>query len=112
VSVFDTQCPDGEANLWLEPSNVLAHNQEVRSKSTSGVEVSNVSPHGFWLLIGGDGLFVLFSEFPWFRDASNSQIGYVDLPPPEHRYWPDPDVDLAVASRRNPDHFSWGCHSH
>jgi hypothetical protein len=42
-------------------------------KSTSRVEVSNVSPHGFRLLLGGDELFVPFSEFPWFRDASIRQ---------------------------------------
>jgi hypothetical protein len=36
-------------------------------ESTSPVEVSNISPHGFWLLLGDEELFVPFSEFPWFQ---------------------------------------------
>lgn len=43
-------------------------------KLTSGVEVANVSPHGFWLLLGSEELFVPFSSFPWFRDATIAQI--------------------------------------
>jgi hypothetical protein len=31
------------------------------------VEVTNVSKHGFWLLLGDEELFVPFSEFPWFK---------------------------------------------
>ena len=38
--------------------------------TTSPVEVTNISPHGFWLLLGERELFISFDEFPWFRDAS------------------------------------------
>lgn len=72
---------------------------------TSSVEVSNVSPHGFWLLIGGDELFVSFEKFPWFRDASIAQLTHVELPSPRNLRWPDLDVDLAVESIRNPEKF-------
>jgi hypothetical protein len=74
-------------------------------KSTSGVEISNVSPHGFWLLLGEEELFVPFSEFPWFRDATIGAIGNVELPSPSHLYWPDLDIDLAVESIRDPAKF-------
>ena len=37
-----------------------------RGRSTSVVEVANVSPHGFWLLIGDRDRFVPFAQFPWF----------------------------------------------
>jgi len=74
-------------------------------KSTSGVEISNVSPHGFWLLLVAEELFVPFSEFPWFRDATIGQISRVELPSASHLYWPDLDIDLAVGSIRNPASF-------
>lgn len=73
--------------------------------STSAVEVANVSPHGFWLLIGGDELFVPFDKFPWFRDASIAQLAQVELPSPHHLHWPALDIDLAVDSIRHPEKF-------
>jgi len=33
-------------------------------KSTSGAEVTNISGHGFWLLVDDEELFVSFKEFP------------------------------------------------
>ena len=72
---------------------------------TSGVEVANVSPHGFWLLLGEEELFVKFSSFPWFRDATIAQLTNVQLPSIRHLYWPDLDVDLAVESIRDPKAF-------
>jgi hypothetical protein len=74
-------------------------------KNTSGVEVPNVSPHGFWLLVGSEELFVPFDQFPWFRDATIGQITKVELPSNSHLYWPQLDVDLAVESIRHPDLF-------
>jgi hypothetical protein len=74
-------------------------------ESTSAVEVSNISPHGFWLLLGSEELFVPFAEFPWFRDATVRQIGRVERPTAEHLYWPDLDIDLSVASIRDPKAF-------
>lgn len=74
-------------------------------KGTSDVEVSNVSPHGFWLLLGAEELFVPFAQFPWFRDATISQITHVELPSAHHLYWPDLDIDLAVDSIRHPEQF-------
>lgn len=72
---------------------------------TSGVEISNVSPHGFWLLLGAEELFIPFAEFPWFRDASIRQISHVELPSANHLYWPELDIDLAVESIRDPKKF-------
>ena len=74
-------------------------------QSTSGVEVTNVSPHGFWLLLGDEELFASFKDFPWFRDAPIAQLCNVQLPAPHHLYWPDLDIDLAVESIRNPSKF-------
>lgn len=76
-----------------------------RGKSTSAVEITNVSPHGFWLLIGEDESFVPFKEFPWFREAIIAELTNVELPSTHHLYWPDLDVDLAVESLDHPERY-------
>ncbi len=76
-----------------------------RGRNTLGVEVTNVSSHGFWLLIGENERFVSFKAFPWFRDASIAQLTNVKLASPHHLYWPDLDVDLAVDSLDHPDRY-------
>lgn len=65
-------------------------------------EVTNVSRHGFWLLLGDEEMFVPFSEFPWFAQAPIGKLMNVELPQPHHLYWPELDVDLDVESIRNP----------
>jgi hypothetical protein len=74
-------------------------------KRTSAPEVTNVSRHGSWLLLGGRELFSPFETFPWFRDAPIAKLVHVRLPSPEHLYWPDLDVDLAVESIEHPERF-------
>lgn len=73
--------------------------------STSPVEVTNISGHGFWLLLNGEELFLPFAEFPWFRDAPVGKILNVTLPFPNHLYWPELDIDLSVESLRRPENF-------
>ena len=72
---------------------------------TFAVEVTNVSPHGFWLFVGERELFVPFKKFPWFLEASVREITNVQLPSPHHLYWPDLDIDLAVESIEHPEHY-------
>jgi hypothetical protein len=67
--------------------------------------VTNVSKHGFWLLIRDQEVFAPFAEFPWFRDAPIGHLLNVQLPSPHHLYWPDLDVDLAVDSLFHPERF-------
>jgi hypothetical protein len=76
-----------------------------RGKRTSVVEVTNLSKHGFWLLIDARELFAPFEAFPWFRQASVDQILNVEMPGPNHLFWPDLDIDLAVDSIENPAAF-------
>jgi len=75
------------------------------STTISAVEVTNVSKHGFWLLIQEQEIFVPFNDFPWFRDAPIGQLLNVELPSPRHLYWPDLDIDLAVESLFRPNRF-------
>ncbi len=76
-----------------------------RGRSTSAVEVTNISPHGFWLLIGEKERFVSFKEFPWFREATIAALTSVELPSPHHLHWPELDIDLAVDSLDYPERY-------
>lgn len=70
--------------------------------ATLAVEVTHVSRHGFWLLLGEEELLVPFTEFPWFRQATIDQLLNVERPTADHLYWPQLDVDLSVQSVRDP----------
>jgi hypothetical protein len=74
-------------------------------KRTSAVEVSNVSKHGFWLLIADTERFIPFVDFPWFKNAPIGQLLNVESASPRHLYWPDLDIDLAVESIDHPEQF-------
>jgi hypothetical protein len=76
-----------------------------RGQSTSAAEVTNVSVHAFWLLLADEELFVPLVQFPWFRNATIGAITHIEWPSPNHLYWPDLDIDLAVESLRHPERF-------
>jgi hypothetical protein len=76
-----------------------------RGKSISSVEVTNVSPTGFWLLLEGRELFLSFKHFPWFRKAQIDQLCQVEAPSPHHLYWPKLDIDIAVESIHRPSRY-------
>ncbi|HEU0189505.1 MAG TPA: DUF2442 domain-containing protein [Gallionella sp.] len=73
--------------------------------STSQAEITHVSKHGFWLLLADEELFLPFTDFPWFRDATIEQICEVEWPTENHLFWPSLDIDLAVESIHNPSAF-------
>src|SRR5262245_24284932 len=74
-------------------------------KHTSKVEVTNVSKHGFRLIIGEREVFLSFDHFPWFKECPIGRILNVELPHPQHLYWPDLDIDIAVESIDYPERF-------
>ncbi len=78
--------------------------------STLGPEVTNVSQHGFWLLVGQEELFLPFDQFPWFRDAPIGKLVRVEQPSAQHVYWPELDIDLSVESIRHPERFPLVAH--
>ena len=82
-----------------------------RGAGTSEVEVTNISSHGFWLWLGGRELFVPFSEFPWFRDASVAKLTTVEWPGEDHLYWPELDIDLSITSIEAPQNFPLKFHA-
>lgn len=72
---------------------------------TSEVEVTNISKHGFWILIDERELFLPFDEFPWFEQAPVRAILQVERPSAQHLYWPAIDVDLTVDSIEHPEKY-------
>lgn len=73
--------------------------------ATSEAEVSQVSRHGLWLLLEEGEFFLPFEKFPWFARGSVAGVLNVQRLSEDHLYWPDLDVDLSVASVRDPDRF-------
>jgi Protein of unknown function (DUF2442) len=72
---------------------------------TSQPEVTNISRHGFWLLLDERELFLPFAEYPWFKQAPVEAILRLQQPRPGHLYWPDLDVDLSVDSIEHPERY-------
>ena len=73
--------------------------------ATSQAEVTNISRHGFWLLLDERELFLPFDEYPWFKRAPVEAILRLDRPQPDHLHWPDLDVDLSVDSIEHPERY-------
>lgn len=76
-----------------------------RGAGTSAVEVTNISKHGFWLLIDDQEVFLPFETFPWFREAPVGKLIHVELPSVNHLYWPELDIDLEVESVFHPERY-------
>ena len=74
-------------------------------ESASTAEVTNVSQHGFWLLLDEEERFLPFAQFPWFAEASIAQLSKVERPLPHHLYWPELDIDLHLESIDSPEAF-------
>ena len=72
---------------------------------TSEVEVTNISRHGFWILLRDRELFLSFEEFPWFKNAPISAILNVEWLQLRHLYWPDLDIDLDIESIEHPEKY-------
>jgi hypothetical protein len=72
---------------------------------TLDAEVTNISAHGFWVLLGSEELAVPYAPFPWFKKATVEQILAVERPTENHLYWPLLDIDLSVESLRCPEAF-------
>ncbi len=74
-------------------------------KNTSRAEVTNISEHGFWMLINGSEYFLPFEKFPWFADATIKQISHFEIQGEGHVYWADLDIDLSIKIIENPDNY-------
>ena len=74
-------------------------------EDTSTTEVTHVSSHGVWLLVGKREFFLAYEDFPWFKEAKLKDILQVEQPTPGHFYWPVLDVDLGLETIEHPERF-------
>ncbi len=75
---------------------------QMLGKNISDVEILNISNHGIWIFINNNEHFLSFKEYPWFKNASITQIYNFQLIHEQHLYWPDLDIDLELNSIINP----------
>ena len=68
-------------------------------------EVTHISPHGIWVLVGQKEYLLSFADYPWFAEAKISQIHNLELLHGSHLRWPDLDVDIDLPSLENPDAY-------
>lgn len=74
-------------------------------KSISKPEITNISEHGFWIFLKNKEYFLSFYNYPWFKDATVSQISDVELIHNHHLYWPKLDVDLTTEILEHPEKY-------
>ncbi len=72
---------------------------------TSGIEVTDISPHGIWVLARGEEIFLSYEAFPWFKRGTVEAVLNVEEQSPGHYYWPDLDIDLGIDSMRDPARY-------
>lgn len=72
----------------------------------SPIEVIQVTRHGLWLAVADAEYFLDFKHFPWFREATIGAVCEVEEVAPGHFFWPQLDVDLDLASIREPGKIS------
>lgn len=74
-------------------------------EDTSTLEVTHVSSHAVWLLVGQREFFLPYDDFPWFKEAKLKDILKVEQPTPGHFYWPVLDIDLGLETIEHPERF-------
>jgi len=71
----------------------------------SEIEITHISKYGLWLLLNESELFMSFTDFPWFRNATIATIQDVEYQHQQHLYWPQLDIDISVESVKHPERF-------
>ena len=74
-------------------------------RRTLRAEITNISEHGFWILLAGKEYFLPYEKYPWFKDAKISSVLNVRQFHSHHLYWPDLDVDLTTEILNNPGNY-------
>ena len=80
-------------------------NSTVHGIPSSGVEITNISSHGLWLLSKDHEYFLSYDDFPWFKNVLVGKILNIEEPSPGHFYWPDLDVDIGVDTIEHPERY-------
>ncbi len=78
---------------------------EITGINTSDIEVTNISTHGFWILVKNKEYFLPFDKFSWFKKAKLEEILDVELLHDFHLYWPKLDIDLEISIIESPEKY-------
>jgi len=76
-----------------------------RGTRISDVEVSGITPNGIWLFVQGREHFLSYADYPWFAEATVTQIHNVELLHEVHLHWPELDVDVELAALACPRQY-------
>jgi hypothetical protein len=79
--------------------------QKLGKSISQKIEVLGISQFGVWILVKEREYLLSFNEYPWFKNATMSQIYNVQLLYQKHLHWPDLDVDLEIDSLTFPDRY-------
>lgn len=71
----------------------------------STAEVQNISKHGIWILVDDKEFFLSFTQYPWFYNATISQIYDLKYQRGKHLRWKSLDVDLDIESLKHPEAY-------
>ena len=76
-----------------------------RGRCILEAEVTNISTHGLWVLVGDKEYFLSYEQFPWFKDKTINDITKVESFGNGHLYWENLDIDLSVEIIEHPERF-------
>ena len=69
------------------------------------VEVIEIGETGLRLDLGAESVWLSYADFPWFISQPTELVRNVQRPSAGHLYWPALDIDLSLASIRDPAAF-------
>lgn len=75
------------------------------SAYNSAGKVTNITAHGFWLLVDDREYFVPFADYPVFLKATIAQIYAVRRNGPAQFHWPELDADVELEALEQPEHY-------
>ena len=73
--------------------------------------MTNITVHGFWLLVDDREYFVPFSDCPVFKSATIEPIFAVQRISPAQFHWPALDADIELAALERPESFPFAFRS-
>ena len=80
-------------------------NSQTLGATTSVLEVTHIDSRGLWLYLDGKEHYMSFADFPWFANATVSQISHVIEQSKNHIHWPELDIDLTIDMIDSPGNY-------
>ncbi|OGW32529.1 MAG: hypothetical protein A2X59_09265 [Nitrospirae bacterium GWC2_42_7] len=78
---------------------------KARGKSTLVSEVTNIGKTGFWLLYQDIEYFILFNDYPAFKNATVKEIYSMKVIGPGQLRWKELDCDIEIDALEKPEEY-------